>query len=257
MKRTKNTPCQLSLLTSLKLGPDGRPEPFGKVFRIDETGAVHSETHASVVRASFVRMEVQGLEGLAELMLSPQVDTSSCLIYGVHPTLTNGVIDSQDGIRRTDENFPRRAGFPGIFHLDLDDQPERGLYTPDTVEGVEALLRDAVPWLMTARHFYLPSSSSGVVRADGTPVSPKNGWRAYFMLDDSAQAPRVGHEVVAAMFRAGHGKVVVNVSEGRSVARLWRCVVDDSVWSPSKPDFCFGARILTPGLAQRRAATWF
>jgi hypothetical protein len=257
MKRTKSSRCQLSLLTNLKLGPDGTPEPFGKVFWIDEAGKVHSETRASVVRASFVTMEVDGLDGLAELMLSPQVNTSSCLIYGVHPTLTSGVIDSQEGIRRTDENFPRRAGELGIFHLDLDDQPERGLYTPDTVEGVEALLREVVPWLAAERHFYLPSSSSGVARADGTPVSPKHGWRVYFLIDNSAEAARVGHEVVSCFFQAGLGKVCVNVSEAHSVSRLWRCVVDDSIWSPSKPDFCFGARILTPGLVQRRAATWF
>lgn len=240
----------------MKIGADGLPEPFGKVFWLDEAGVVHSDTHASVVRASFVTVEVQGLEGLAALMTDPAFTTSSCVIYGVHPTLTSGVIDSRDGIRRTDENFPRRVGEPGIFHLDLDDQPERGLYAPPTGEGVEALLADVVPWLAADKHFYLPSSSSGVTRADGTPVSAKHGWRVYFELDDSAQAARVGHEVVAAFFRAGLGKVCVNVSEGHSVSRLWRSVVDDSVWSPSKPDFCFGAKLVGEGLVQRRAPSW-
>jgi hypothetical protein len=246
---------QVTLLTNLKLGADGLPDPFGKVVWLDSNNCFHSETRASVVTASFVTMNLQGLQGAADLMTGGHVNSGSCLIYGVHPTQTAGIIDSRGGIRRIDENFPRRVGFPGIFQLDFDDQPERGLFVPP-LDELESLLMRLCPWLAGQEHFAIPSSSSGIRLADGSRTSSKNGWRFVFEIEDSSLAAMAGQEVVASFFRAGLGKVVINETP-LSVSRLWRCIVDESVWSPSKPDFCFGAKILTEGLYQERTPVWF
>lgn len=239
----------------MKTGADGKPEPFGKIVWLDQDGTFHSETRASVVLARFVTMELQGLQGAADLMTGGHVDSGSCLIYGVHPSLIEGLIDSRGGIARTDENFPRRKRHLGIFQIDFDDQPERGLFVP-ALDELAAVLVRLCPWLAGIKAFAIPSSSSGIRREDGSRTSVKNGWRFVFMLSDSSQAGRIGSEVVAAFFRAGLGKVVVNETP-LSVSRLWRTIADESVWSPSKPDFCFGARLMSAGLCQERAPVWF
>jgi P4 family phage/plasmid primase-like protien len=241
--------CLVTVITNDK------PEPFGKVAWIDD-GIFRTQTQASVYSGDFDTIATPTVDALVRYLTSGLRDSTSALVYGIHPGL-RGKIGLRDGdgcIRRTNENFPRRKGRPGFLNFDFDDQPDRGIRIPD-VHTLDAILSRLVPWWSGVRRAYLPSASAGIRMPDGSPASHKRGQRCLMLIDDSSRAKELGRQVVAALYAAGYGKVIVNVGT-KSVSHLWRSLADETVWDDSKPDFGFGAK-LYGGLTQVREPVFF
>jgi hypothetical protein len=247
--------CLITIITNDQKGADGQLKAFGKEAWLDEMG-FQSQTQAKVFSGDFDTIATPTIDALVRYLTSGLRDSSSALVYGIHPRLRGkiGTRKNGVGIARTKENFPRRKGRPGALNLDLDDQPDRGIRMPD-VHELDAVVSARVPWWSGVRRAYLPSASAGIRMPDGSPASHKRGQRCLMLIDDSSRAKELGQQVVAALYEAGYGKVVVNVGS-KNVSRLWRCLPDDTVWDANKPDFGFGAR-LYGGLIQVREPIFF
>ncbi len=130
----------------------------------------------------------------------------------------------------------------------LDHDPS--LWNPHPALSPENLittLAELDPQWGGVGHIVVPSSSAGIMKPDGRPISDSNGYHLYFHANNAKQL----HGYMMALFKlsviAGHGFIKIS----RDAKFLVRSCFDQYVFSPERIDFT-AAPTLEGGLVQER-----
>jgi hypothetical protein len=226
-----------------------KPEILSKTYHLDESGELVKLTSAQMVAGHASVQSVEDLESFADLLVS--LDYSDALVYGVPPSNSMDVMTRESWVKagrpsdkctRTNEHFSFRHA-PGWMFIDYD--PHAGSRTLDKDELLQAL-NSAVPGLLSCGAVWFPSSSSHIF--NGTEdLTGLKGQRLYIPIEDASDIQRVGKVIEARLFLAGHGRYDIS----KSGSLLSRCLIDCSVFQPSRLDFAAGASCEKP-LKQKR-----
>jgi hypothetical protein len=228
------------------------PVPITKSFSLTPEGKLDKQTQGNVSSGKLLRQNFGSIEQFAELLglLTPK----QCCIYGVapHPEMTLMTQSAwetagrpEDAIPRTTSAFAWPAG-PGILMLDYD-APKDGA-DPLHRDELFSLLHAACPALAECDSLWMSSTSSEIYNReiDECVVGTK-GQRIYFIVEDAADIPRAGKELLIHLWAAGHGHFEVSSSG----SLLERGLFDATVWQTNRIDFAGGADCKPP-LEQRR-----
>ncbi|MBB5408871.1 hypothetical protein HDG34_002808 [Paraburkholderia sp. HC6.4b] len=228
------------------------PVPITKSFSLSPEGQLDKQIHGNVSSGKLLLQNFDSVDEFAELLelLTPQ----QCCIYGVAPhpemeLMTEAVWQSagrpKHAIPRKASAFAWPAGL-GVLMLDYD-APKDGSEPLDRNDLFD-LLHSVCPVLAECDSVWMPSTSSEIYNADtGECLAGIKGQRIYFIVEDAADIPRAGKELLVHLWAAGHGHVEVSSSG----SLLERGVFDSTVWQTNRIDFAGGADCKPP-LEQRR-----
>lgn len=227
------------------------PPVLSKTFALDGAGNLVKSTSAQMTKGRAEVREITTLQDFSDLLLS--LDVSQALTYGVPPSNGIAIVTRRAWIQagrptdcctRTNGHFTFRHG-PGILFLDYDVQPgTRPLSRDELLHTVKT----ACPSLLEAGCIWFPSSSSHICNG-GADLTGLKGQRLYLLVADASDIPRAGKVLEARLWLAGHGRFEVS----KSGSLLSRCLLDVSVFQPSRLDFAAGASCSSP-LRQSRGA---
>lgn len=228
------------------------PHPVTKSFSLSPDGKVTKQTSAQVSSGLLDVCPLNDINEFAELLhwLKPH----QCLMYGVGPQdevrlmTQSGWLSAgcpNDAIPRTTSAFAWPSG-PGVLMLDYD-APKDGTQLL-TRDQLFAALFDVCPQLAECDALWMPSTSSEIYNTEtGECLAGTKGQRIYFIVEDAADIPRAGKELLIHLWAAGHGHFEVSSSG----SLLERGVFDATVWQTNRIDFAGGADCEHP-LEQRR-----
>ena len=228
------------------------PVPITKSFSLSPEGELDKQTHGNVSSGKLLHQYFDSVDQFAELLghLTPR----QCCIYGVAPLpemrlMTQSAWEAagrpEDAIPRTTSAFAWPDG-PGVLMLDYD-APKDGT-KPLHRDELLALLHAACPALAQCDSLWMPSTSSEIHNRDTSEcIVGTKGQRIYFIVEDAADIPRAGKELLIHLWAKGHG----NFDVSSSGALLERGVFDATVWQTNRIDFAGGADCQYP-LEQRR-----
>ncbi|MFM0089021.1 hypothetical protein PQR46_19100 [Paraburkholderia sediminicola] len=228
------------------------PVPVTKSFSLSGESGLKKKTHADVWCGGLQRFNLESIEHFAELLefLGPQ----QCCIYGVapHPEMELMTQAAWETAGRPNHAIPRTASAfawpagPGVLMLDYD-APKDGSEPLDRTQLL-AVLHSACPALADCDSLWMPSTSSEIYNAETDEcLAGIKGQRIYFIVEDAADIPRAGKELLVHLWAAGHGHFEVSSSG----SLLERGVFDSTVWQTNRIDFAGGA-YCEPPLQQRR-----
>ena len=228
------------------------PVPITKSFSLSPEGELDKQTRGNVSSGKLLRQYFDSVDQFAELLeiLTPK----QCCIYGVapHPEMTLMTELSWENAGRPEDAIPRTTSAfawpdgPGVLMLDYD-APKDGT-KPLHRDELLALLHVACPALAQCDSLWMSSTSSEIYNRDtGECVVGTKGQRIYFIVEDAADIPRAGKELLIHLWAAGRGTFEVSSSG----ALLERGVFDATVWQTNRIDFAGGADCQYP-LEQRR-----
>jgi hypothetical protein len=228
------------------------PVPVTKSFSLSGEGGLKKKTHGDVWCGGLQRLNLESIEHFAELLefLGPQ----QCCIYGVtpHPEMELMTQAAWETAGRPNHATPRTASAfawpdgPGVLMLDYD-VPKDGSEPLDRTQ-LFAALHSACPALAECDSVWMPSTSSEIYNAETDKcLAGIKGQRIYFIVEDAADIPRAGKELLVHLWAAGHGHFEVSSSG----SLLERGVFDSTVWQTNRIDFAGGA-YCEPPLQQRR-----
>lgn len=224
-------------------------KPISKVLKRGTDGMLESaRAEANLYSGNFRTHSVAGIDEFANVLRTYHGNPDRILLLGHHQTLEDGQITTKSNLQpggavvRDEATFGYRKAEPGIALLDFD--LPNGDYR--NAAELDDIIRGSVDYLRDVRIVWKPSASSHVFY-DKKCVSKKNGWHAYFAVDDAGLIDAIGEDVFIRLFDAGYGRI--DIANGIYASLLKRCLIDAAVFAGSRLDFAFGG-ILTAGLTQ-------
>lgn len=238
-----NTPCFPSITKITSTGT------LTKTYALSNTGELLPITSAHMTAGYHEQIRLSSAAQFADLLEG--LDHNQALAYGIAPVERRNILSTKkwhavgqpaDTLCRTNKWFSWPAG-PGVLMLDFD-------FHGVSRNGEETirLITDALPELQSTAYIWWSSSSSYIYNGD-IEVNGLRGQRLYIFVKDATDIPRAGQVLFDRLWLAGLG--FYEVSKAGSL--LQRCVIDGSVWQPSRLDFASGADCIAP-LRQQRPA---
>lgn len=230
-----SSPLVLTRITARK------PSILTKSYALDGFGVLTKTSAGQLVDGTAEQIAVPDLPALAALIES--LTPAQALTYGIadgHPKARvvsqKHAKDAPEAITRTRQYFGFRRA-PGIWMLDHDVPPDGGIAPEDLIATIRAL----APCLADAPMLWCPSSSSGIVGADGTVLHGIRGQRLYLPVRDAGLIPDAGKALIDLLWASGHGWIEI----GKAGQALERTLVDASVWQPERLDFAAAPKLGT------------
>lgn len=210
---------------------------------------VEVKTAANMYKGEHKQITVSTASAFAEVLQT--LKPNQALVHGVAPadrpnilstTKWNEAGQPTDTVTRTDKFFSWANG-GGVMMLDFDYHG-----SDRTKDETIAIIKRVIPELENTAYVWWCSSSSYIYNGD-TEINGLRGQRLYIFVKDAADIQRAGAVLFDRLWLAGFGHY--DVSSAGSL--LTRCIIDGSVWQPSKLDFAAGADCIAP-LNQQRPA---
>jgi hypothetical protein len=245
---------EVERLTSLTLIHSA--EVLSKSYRLNEAGELEKYGQGGLLRLGTAQtISVRDLHELAELL--PTLDAHNAICWGVpkdddgepYTIVADHMVErfkAQNPGRkvraRKKENFDFSPGERGAFMVDVDGVGP-GRPPLNTAEEVAELIRGAMPQLKNVEMLVVPSGSACIKNGEtGEELRGITGWRAYFIVENAADIPRLGQILFKSMWLVEEG-YIKPASDGKA---LVRAAVDAMVWQRERLDFVGGANLEAP-----------
>ena len=224
-----------------------QPPRLSKLWKLNSSGRPEKLSSGDMRKGYGERVEVDGLQGMADLLMSLQNDQALC--YGLTEK-ENGVVMSRalyqqegmpaDAMTRTKETMKFDDG-PGVMMFDYDpSKNERTVLTHDQLW--EKICR-ACPSMKDVGYVTFPSASSFISNRDtGEQVSGLSGQRIYVIVSNAIGIPKAGETLAKRLWCCGDGWM--DISKAGSFIR--RTYIDTTVWQSNRLDFAAGASCESP-----------
>jgi hypothetical protein len=202
-----------------------KPRFLTKSFSL-KGNEVKKTSIAQLTQGTAEQISVVGLSGLSDLLES--LPSNAALLYGVaaaHPKteiVREADLAAHPGaITRTRRFFGYRRA-PGVLMLDHDADGDTRYSSGELI----AILRGLAPCLADVPMLWRASASSGIARTG--EIGQLKGQRLYLPVIDAAAIPDGGKALIALLWAAGYGRIMV----GAAGQALERTLFDASVWQP-------------------------
>ena len=229
--------------------------PQVKTISLDASGAVDKKLAIPMSRGAVVTYEGE-LSDFAKVLVEHEPNRNQALVHGAVTGSEDGdsfkIIPAReygDGTghplyvkARTKQCFE----FKGSHLAMLDHDPDE--YAPAlTPDELISALGAIDPQRNSIGYVVLPSTSAGIVTAEGVPISETNGYHVYFEADHAELLKDYFKALFQKSVIAGHGWMKIS----RDAKFLIRSCFDASVFSPERIDFV-APPLLESGLTQDR-----
>lgn len=210
---------------------------------------VEVKTAANMYEGEHKQITVSTASAFAEVLQT--LKPNQALVHGVAPLDRPNILSKTkwyeagqpaDTVTRSNTFFSWPSG-GGVMMLDFD---YHGI--DRTRDETIAIIKSVIPALADAAYVWWCSSSSYIYNGD-TEINGLRGQRLYIFVKDATDIKRAGEVLFDRLWIAGQG--FYEVSAAGSL--LTRCIIDGSVWQPSRLDFAAGADCIAP-LEQKRPA---
>ncbi|BAH76943.1 AAA family ATPase [Solidesulfovibrio magneticus] len=225
------------------------PGRLSKRFDKSPDGGLEKQPGGQLVQGTYQPIAVEGPAAMVDLLGKLQGSDAMCFGTaggGKRPIYSRDAAPDADALTRTKDRFDWPEG-PGVMLLDNDIDPRPGALQFD-MDGFRAALLRACPGLGEAPAVFAHSASSFIYDTDTDRcLKGEGGHHAYVFVKDARDIPRAGKVLADRIWLAGLGYCIV----GKDGKILDRCLIDTSVWQPSRLCFSAGASC-GGGLEQRR-----
>lgn len=215
-----------------------------KEISLDEGGNLIKKASAQLCSGKFEVIEVEDLPEFASHLEDATPDIA--FTYGIPAASAGRIVRDSDvqrnpgAISRTRQHFGWSKS-PGILMLDND------IGCTDR-RSFDEVLRDDAGILENVTMLMRPSSSSLIHNSDtGRCLRSVQNQRAYIIVSDASEIPRIGQIIDTYLWAEGHGYYGVSTAG----TPLRRNIIDTSVWQSERLDFVGGA-VCIPPLRQGR-----
>ncbi|MGJ0510662.1 MAG: hypothetical protein ACR652_26760 [Methylocystis sp.] len=234
---------------------------LSKTIRAAEDGSpVSDASECRMSSGTAMRMPLSGVESLAALinnMAPNEALALGQLVEGVGdtaPVTTVRCLKSalKGTIARSQAFLKFMLGAPAFMLLDIDvkGMPQKIKNRIEEAGGIEAVLSELFPDLMTGERVVRASTSAGISNAaTGQTFPGSGGLHIYIAVEDGSDIARALNDLNKRLWLKGYGWIHVTFS-GQALIRTF---VDASVGSPERLVF-EGAPIVEPPLVQDHEA---
>lgn len=159
-----------------------------KSFYLDNVDKLQSTPYDNAYSFSVSQYPVKSIEELATQIEIHSKNSQTCLIRGQ----PKADLQWRDA-RRQKENFAEPTEGHHWLMLDIDGIQLQQDISPHSIEGIEAIIQRLPSEFHSASYFYQFSSSSGILKEDGTPRKPGISAHLFFWLDRKMPGATMAH----------------------------------------------------------------
>lgn len=240
-----------------------QPAVLCKRIGLDGAGRLNKTAAATMQRGHAETMQAHGLAELLALLdaLAPAqavgwgVMKAAPYPGGRVPIVTKAEKERADAVAELGTRSADAMAWPagaGVLMLDHDDGHNGERLD---VDELRARLVEACPALADAPMLWRPSSSAGLVSADGRELAGLHKHRLYVPVTRAADIPSAAARLVTLLWAASKDKPgrFAWCTVGNAGQVLRRSLVDESVWQANRLDFA-APPLLADGLTRPRVA---